>query len=144
MLINLMFAQQTVCTGLHLQRSFPAMTDAERDRLYQEVGRRVRARRKVKGLSQENLGAEVGISRASIVNLEKGRQRPPLHVLWEIAERLSVDPSELIPTRAEFHLGSEAISMSPELAAHLKKMGVDDPRVLRSVASLAKSSRHSS
>lgn len=120
------------------------MNEAERNRLYQEMGRRVRRRRKERKLSQESLAGEVGLSRVSIVNLEKGRQRPPLHVLWEIAEVLCVDPAALIPTREEFHLSSEEIGVSAELAAHLKKMGVEDPRVLRSVASLAQSSRSSS
>jgi transcriptional regulator with XRE-family HTH domain len=67
---------------------------------YEAFGPRLaRVRRKCK-VSQELLGSRVGLSRTSIVNVEKGRQRVPLHMLVSFADALGVAPSELLPPRA--------------------------------------------
>ena len=71
--------------------------------LYRAVGekiRYVRERSKPK-LSQAQLAARLGISRASIVNIEAGRQHAPLHLLWQIAGILGTELSHLIPQRDE-------------------------------------------
>ena len=34
-----------------------------------------------------------------MTNIEKGRQRPPLHIFCEIAEHLKVEISDLLPTQ---------------------------------------------
>ncbi len=67
---------------------------------YEDFGKGLaRVRRKTK-ISQEVLGARVGLSRTSIVNVEKGRQRVPLHMLMSFADALGVAPDELLPVRA--------------------------------------------
>lgn len=75
------------------------------DLIYPEVGRRLLEIRKGK-LTQEQLaealaGRGVQLKRASIANIEKGKQRVMLHVLYEIAEVLKVDVSKLLPTISE-------------------------------------------
>ncbi len=67
------------------------MTDF--DELYRELGRKIRQARERQGerLSQDALAKQLGISRASIVNIEAGRQRTPLHLLWQIAELLGTE-----------------------------------------------------
>jgi transcriptional regulator with XRE-family HTH domain len=40
----------------------------------------------------------VGLSRASIANIETGRQRIPLHHLYTLARALKVDVYALLPT----------------------------------------------
>jgi transcriptional regulator with XRE-family HTH domain len=68
------------------------------------VGRKIRARtraRDAQRLSQDKLATRLGISRASIVNIEAGRQHAPLNLLWKIAELLGVELTTLIPQRAE-------------------------------------------
>lgn len=67
---------------------------------YGDFGQRLaRVRRQAK-ISQELLGGRVGLSRTSIVNVEKGRQRVPLHMLMSFADALGVAPDELLPVRA--------------------------------------------
>jgi transcriptional regulator with XRE-family HTH domain len=66
---------------------------------YQEVGRRIqeaRKRRKPR-LTQESLAEMVSLTRTSITNVEKGRQRFLLHTLVEIASALHVSPASLLP-----------------------------------------------
>ena len=62
------------------------MTDF--DEVYRVLGRKVRQMREVQRMSQDSLAQHLGISRASMVNIEAGRQRAPLHLLWQIAEVL--------------------------------------------------------
>ena len=76
---------------------------ADFDELYQELGRKIRQARErhSQRLSQDVLAKRLGISRASVVNIEAGRQRAPLHVVWQIAELLGTDLTVLIPSREE-------------------------------------------
>lgn len=53
-----------------------------------EIGLRIRIARKDKSLSQEDLGLLVGLSRVSIVNIEKGKQSPPIHKLLTLCKKL--------------------------------------------------------
>ena len=68
------------------------------DRLYRVFGSRVRALREEKNVTQEELGKRVDLSRTSITNIEKGRQRVLLHQMVEIAQALDAEPVSLIPT----------------------------------------------
>ena len=61
------------------------------DHLYKELGQRVKERRKSIDLTQEQLSTQIGISRASIANIEAGRQLVFVHHLFAIAQVLGVD-----------------------------------------------------
>jgi transcriptional regulator with XRE-family HTH domain len=74
-----------------------AVSMKSHDDFYQEVGRRIRAVRKQRNLTQEDLGGRVSLTRTSITNIEKGRQKLLLHTLAEIADALEVGASKLIP-----------------------------------------------
>jgi len=65
--------------------------------VYREIGDSIQRLRDRKRLTQEALAAGVGLSRTSIVHIEKGRQKPPLDKLYLIAELLDVDVFELLP-----------------------------------------------
>jgi transcriptional regulator with XRE-family HTH domain len=66
--------------------------------IYQEIGRLVQASRKRAGLTQDKLSSRVGMTRTSITNIERGRQRLSVDLLYSLAEALSVDPRALLPT----------------------------------------------
>jgi len=65
---------------------------------YKQVGEKIRAQRG-KDLSQEALASAIGLTRTSISNIEKGRQRLLLHTLADIAAALNVDAASLLPDR---------------------------------------------
>lgn len=69
------------------------------DRIYRIFGSRLRELRDEKGVTQEQLAKRVDLSRTSITNIEKGRQRVMLHQLVELAEALESDVSDLMPLR---------------------------------------------
>ena len=64
---------------------------------YRDFGDRLRAARDAKGASQAAIAAGVGLSRTSVANIERGRQRMSLHLLMEFARALEVEPCDLLP-----------------------------------------------
>lgn len=48
-------------------------------------------------MSQEVLARELGLSRTSITNIEKGRQPVQLHTLYHISNLLAVELKDLLP-----------------------------------------------
>jgi transcriptional regulator with XRE-family HTH domain len=74
---------------------------------YQQLGENIRRRRKHRKLSQERLADLVGLTRTSMTNIERGRQRPPLHTLCEIMEHLQVDIGDLLPRPSAIKVPSD-------------------------------------
>jgi transcriptional regulator with XRE-family HTH domain len=83
----------------------------EVDKFYQEIGERIKTERLKKRLSQEDLGVRLGLTRASIVNLEKGRHRPSIFQLIQIAKAFEMDYTLLIP----YNSSDVAINTSVEV-----------------------------
>lgn len=65
--------------------------------LYQKIGQHIRQKREEARLTQGQLAEAVGILRTSITNLEAGRQKVPLHLLYELCAVLKVDIQEILP-----------------------------------------------
>lgn len=68
--------------------------------MYEQVGKRVHAARARLGISQEALAKLVFLTRTSITNIERGRQRMMLHTLLELASALRVPVTSLLPDPA--------------------------------------------
>lgn len=64
---------------------------------YSVLGERIRIARKEKGIDQESFARSIGLTRASMVNIEKGRQRPSIYQIWMMARILNIQLTELIP-----------------------------------------------
>jgi transcriptional regulator with XRE-family HTH domain len=96
--------------------------------LYRLVGERIRIARQrhAPPMSQAQLAEKLKLSRASIVNIEAGRQRPPLHVLWQIAEVLGTELSLLIPSQAEYIKHEEAVELDEQTAAQIEAAASGD------------------
>lgn len=92
------------------------MTESNKRKFYEELGFVLSDARKNANLSQELLAEKIGMSRVSIVNIEKGRQAPPLHLLWSLSKIVGKDLSELIPN---FELNHN--ELNPSLKRIIKK-----------------------
>ena len=68
------------------------------DPVLKEFGFRVRQARESLKLTQSQLGLQAGFSRASVANIEGGRQGVGLDGLVRLAKALDVQPGELVPT----------------------------------------------
>ena len=104
--------------------------------LYNLIGQRLKARREELGYSQAWLADRVGLIRTSITNIEAGRQKLPLHSLYEICLTLDVDPIEVLPTTGEVgtHEREEVVidektrrRVPPETAKFIRTL-VNEPR----------------
>jgi len=65
--------------------------------IYLHVGREIANHRANAGLSQAELAAAIGLTRTSISNIEKGRQKMLVHTLIDIADRLRISTAALLP-----------------------------------------------
>lgn len=74
------------------------MNIVEQRKFYKNIGERILEARRKANYKQEGLGKSVNLSRVSIVNIEKGRQHPSIHLLWNIAKVLKVEITDLLPT----------------------------------------------
>ena len=68
-----------------------------RRELYQIVGRKVKLARKASKLTQEDLASRVSMTRTSVTNIEKGRQKILLHTLFDLAAAMKVPVAQLVP-----------------------------------------------
>jgi len=73
----------------------PSARDPES--IYSVFGRRLRELREQHGISQLELAEMSGLTRASIANVESGRQRVLLHQVLRFAQALQVDLNTLVP-----------------------------------------------
>jgi transcriptional regulator with XRE-family HTH domain len=62
-----------------------------------EVGLRLQRARRERGITQEELARRIGLPRASYANIESGRQRVPLDVIWRAAIVLERPMAALAP-----------------------------------------------
>jgi len=67
--------------------------------LYKEIGERIKEKRENRKpkFSQQKLSKRIGISRTSMVNIEKGRHHIQIHTLYHIASALGTDIEFLLP-----------------------------------------------
>ena len=61
-----------------------------------ELGQRIAAARRLRGMTQDELGLLVNASRQSISHWEKGISTPSFEVLCELVQLLNMDISDLL------------------------------------------------
>jgi len=99
--------------------------------LYRILGSRIRAARGRIGLSQSTLAKKLGMTRTSVVNIEAGRQHPPLHVVWAIAEELRTEVALLLPTRSDYNEEIEPLELDPQTIVQIEAAANGDARTRR-------------
>jgi transcriptional regulator with XRE-family HTH domain len=71
------------------------------ENIYQAIGATIRGKRRSLDMAQETLASRVGISRATLANIETGRQRILVHQLYALADALKIDPKDLLVSRPQ-------------------------------------------
>ncbi len=86
----------------------------------QTLGSVIKEARNALGLSQRQLGEEIGVKGSHIAYIEGGERRPSLHILGSIADVLGLDKNELFlllhPEAHEFVPAKRAAAPRPNEA----------------------------
>ncbi|MEX2415862.1 MAG: helix-turn-helix transcriptional regulator [Paenibacillaceae bacterium] len=61
-----------------------------------QLALRIRAFRKLKGYTQDEMSELLGVSIAILGSIERGTRRPDKHILQKIGEVLNIDQDELL------------------------------------------------
>ena len=84
------------------------MDELSKATFYKNLGQRIANRRKELSLTQESLADKTDLTRASIANIEVGRQHITIPSLYQIADALDCDPISLVPGGLKsIHKGDE-------------------------------------
>jgi DNA-binding XRE family transcriptional regulator len=68
----------------------------EEKKFYLRIGENIKRSRETANLRQEEFAIMLGLSRASIVNIEKGRQSPSLYLIVKATHILKVSIEDLV------------------------------------------------
>ena len=98
--------------------------------LHKHIGEALREHRKQAGMTQLELAKKVGLLRTSITNIEAGRQKAPLHVIYNICIALDIEVCAVLPTNAEavqidmieIEIQGKKKSVPPKAARLLKEL----------------------
>jgi transcriptional regulator with XRE-family HTH domain len=113
---------------------------------YAEVGRRVQKLRDKQKLSQEALGRMLApdMTRASIANIEAGKQRILAHTLVDLAIALAVPITELLPHQGQTKqlLLQDDLVSTKKIAAELaEKLKLPPKELKKLTAEIEKTAR---
>ena len=101
------------------------MSDME---LYRRLGRAVAERRRELDLTQSDVAEKLGLSRASLANLENGRQRILLHQLFALVNVLKLKsildlvPKTWVPPEPLPEIEVSDSTLSPQQQSAVKSM----------------------
>lgn len=91
------------------------MSENVGSQLYRRLGSTIKRLRLSAKKTQEELAREINISRASVVNIEQGRHRLQLHVLYDIAIVLGCELTDFLPAVKDLNA-----TLPLDLDSHLK------------------------
>jgi transcriptional regulator with XRE-family HTH domain len=66
------------------------------DDLYPTLGSRIRALREAKGLSQEELGTQIGVKKQAVCLMERGKVPISVAKLFRVAAAVGVNPATIV------------------------------------------------
>jgi transcriptional regulator with XRE-family HTH domain len=89
-----------------------------------EVGVRLQRARKARHITQAQLAQRIGLPRPSYANIESGRQRVPLDVVWRAAIVLDQPLAALVPEPLPRHTGTASLLPIGTLAAATETLGL--------------------
>ena len=114
------------------------MSPEEEETLYRAVGERIRNAREARPerISQATLAKQLGKSRASVVNIEAGRQHAPLSLLWSIAAQLGVELASLIPSAVDLRPIAPTMEIPPEFRQQLQTIFEGDSHTESTVSAV--------
>lgn len=107
------------------------------EKIYKIFGQRLAEAREVSKLTQAELGRRMNLSRASIANIEAGRQRILLHQLGEFAFALGLNSSvDLLPADLGMGLRGTSAGDTNQMSFTGSELSVSEQRLVADVVGL--------
>jgi transcriptional regulator with XRE-family HTH domain len=75
----------------------------------EQIGNKIQEIRKLRKMSQNDLSILMGLTRTSIVNIEKGRQGVTAENLWKFCTHLKMNPADVFP---DSEWGKDLVTLS--------------------------------
>ena len=94
--------------------------------IYRQLGQAIAARRAELGITQADVAAKIGLTRASLANIETGRQKVMLHHVYRILEALKLKSIlDLLPTRLVFAESAEPVNFAGSAVSENQKIQLE-------------------
>ena len=99
--------------------NFSAMTENE-TKFFKAFGKRLAELRNARGLTQAELGEQIGVNQTAVASYEIGRRRIPLSQVGPLAKALGVSLPELIESGSE---SNGKPGPTPKLQRQIEQVG---------------------
>lgn len=91
-------------------------------------------------MTQSQLASEVGVLRTSVTNIETGRQKAPLHLIFKICAALGMETKAVVPENSQIvrpanvpvEVDGEVRLMPPKAAEALERLQGPEPGGMKS------------
>lgn len=93
--------------------------------LYSLVGKKISQARKDSPFTQAMLAKAVGLTRASVANVERGHQKLSLYTLFEIAAILGREPTEFLPDSTQVADPASSDSPVPPIVSEHARVAIE-------------------
>ena len=94
--------------------------------VYEIVGRNLSQIRQRQGLNQTELASRIKMTRASVSQIEKGKQRVSIEVLYKMAEALEVSVHDILPPLADTDVDADTMTRLDSRAIDRVLQGIKD------------------
>lgn len=115
----------------------------EADKFYIELGGLIKGERIKRKITQDDLSLQLGLTRASVINLEKGRHRPSIYQILLIAKYFKMDYTKLIPLAFENSTNNKEQSIPLKFNTIVSDQGIIDSSVEETIQEFLTSVRNS-
>ena len=99
----------------------------DQDTFNKRIGENLRSRRRVARLTQDVLASSIGVSRATIANMETGRQAMSAYQLMRIVSALNLSSlDDLLDSRTDKSYGGDPVLFRPpRIAERARRQATD-------------------
>ncbi|WP_192822772.1 helix-turn-helix domain-containing protein [Rufibacter sp. LB8] len=92
------------------------------------VGQKIKELRERAGYKQEEFGNLLGLSRSSVVNMERGRQNPSFYLIWKLSKVFDINMSYFTGENLS-NSNEKNISLSITFESKISKFAENDINV---------------
>jgi DNA-binding XRE family transcriptional regulator len=107
----------------------------DKNLFYKELANNLLKARESSGLNQEQVANAVSLSRVSIINIEKGRQKANMFLVWQLCQIYNVEISHVIPVQKQVSEHSYSIENMIEKKTQKHLLSIKSQEKLRSFLS---------